>query len=133
MKQTLAKDIMSKNVLTANNKMTVEEAMRLLVNNNITGLPVINDKGKMIGVLSEYDLIQQLSEESLSDKGLKSSIKFSKTVEAILESAPLNHIVSLFIHTKFRRIPVLNKQGKLKGIITRRDLMRLFYYRSKLE
>ncbi|RYZ67301.1 MAG: CBS domain-containing protein, partial [Proteobacteria bacterium] len=59
-------------------------------------------------------------------------ISYTKKVNAILETTPLEDIMKLFVTTKYRRLPVVDTQGVLVGIVTRRDLMRVIYYRSKL-
>lgn len=130
---TTASEIMSKEVMTIREGMTVEDALKLLINARITGMPVVNSKGKMIGVISDYDILQQLSDgKSLKPVSFRKPVKFSKKPEVVDEKTPLGEIVRLFIDLKYRRLPVTNASGKLVGIITRRDLMKLFYYRSKL-
>ncbi len=135
---TRASEIMSAELLTAKEGITVEEALRIMINSRITGMPVVDAKGKMIGVLSEYDLIKQMSEkgrkEKKDPKGLfKKPAMYSKEAFSITEDTPLSKIVEHFVESRFRRVPVTNKSGKLVGIITRRDLMRVFYYRAQLE
>jgi CBS domain-containing protein len=48
------------------------------------------------------------------------------------EKTSLEEIMALFVASRFRRLPVVNSDGKLVGIVTRRDLMKLFYYRMTL-
>ena len=132
--KTLAKDIMSSSLLVAQDKMTVEEALKLLVNNKVTGLPVVDKNGKMVGVLSEYDIIETVAKDKkmVSNTDLKKTIKYTKSVDAISEDMPLHEILNHFIETKYRRLPVIDKKARLVGIITRRDIMRLLYYRAKV-
>lgn len=131
---TIAKDIMSQMILVASHETTVEEAVKLLVNNRITGLPVVNDKGTCVGVLSEYDIINHLGcNEDFSDQQLKSLIKYTDSVESIDEETPLNEIIDIFTRKKVRRLPVLDKKKKPVGMVTRRDIMRLVYYRAKVK
>jgi CBS-domain-containing membrane protein len=131
METTFASEIMSVNILAATEDTTVEEALKILINSKITGMPVINAKGEMIGVVSEYDLLKQLCKQnSVKPKAFKKPIRFSKRVDAISAKTTLEEIVDRFIVNKFRRLPVVDENGKLVGIITRRDLIRVFYYRS---
>ncbi|HUP56333.1 MAG TPA: CBS domain-containing protein, partial [Bdellovibrionota bacterium] len=58
--------------------------------------------------------------------------QFSGPAFSLPETAPLEEIIKHFIESKYRRIPIVADDGKLIGIITRRDLMRLFFYRAKL-
>ena len=131
--KTTARDIMSTELITAKDDSTIEEGVKLLVNNRITGLPVVNKTGKLVGVLSEYDILNQLSKlESMGTKAFRQKVEFSKSVEAIDEKTSLEKILSMMVNAKFRRLPVTNSKGQLVGIITRRDLIRLFYYRARL-
>lgn len=130
---TLAKEIMSRDLLTARKGSTVEEIVKLFIHHRITGVPVLDARGKMIGVCSEYDLICQVAESKKKDfQPFQKAIRFSRKVEAIDEDAPLSQIVRSFVDKKYRRLPVVDKKGKLVGIITRRDLMRVFFYQAKL-
>jgi CBS-domain-containing membrane protein len=131
--ETTAKEIMTRDIVRANEGMTIEEALKALINHRITGLPVVNESGKMTGVISEYDILNQISKSKKKNaKIFQEPILFSKKIDAISEDTPLDRIVSEFIDTKFRRLPVIDKAGNLVGIITRRDLMRVYYYRARL-
>jgi CBS-domain-containing membrane protein len=133
MGETTAKEIMTRDLLRATDDMTIEEALKVLINHRITGLPVVDKKGKMKGVISEYDILSQISASKKTDPSIfQAKIIYSKIVESILDDTPLSKIVSNFINTKFRRLPVVDKKGNLVGIITRRDLMKMYYYRARL-
>lgn len=130
---TTAKEIMSTELVNATEDMTIEEALKMLINHRITGLPVVDRKGKMKGVVSEYDILQQIANSKrVNHSVFTQKIKYSKKVDAVSADTPLKVIVKEFIDTKYRRLPVIDKKGNLVGIITRRDLMRVFYYRAKL-
>jgi CBS-domain-containing membrane protein len=133
MNETTAKEIMTRDLVSATEDMTIEEALKALINHRITGLPVINKKGKMMGVISEFDILQQLAgSKKKSSKVFQERIIFSKKVDAISDDTPLSVIVKEFIDTKYRRLPVIDEKGNLVGIITRRDLMKVYYYRARL-
>jgi CBS domain-containing protein len=133
MEKTTAQDIMSTELITIREDDTVEDALKALVNHRITGLPVVDKRGRLIGIISEYDLIRQLSKhKKIKQEAFMERIEFSRETHGLPASTPLAEIVEKFLSTKFRRMPVLDKKNKLIGIITRRDLMRLFFYRAKL-
>jgi CBS domain-containing protein len=103
------------------------------VNNKITGLPVVDAKGKMIGILSEYDIIARVGKEKKIDSSLfKNDIVYSTQVESVNEDTSLQEILDRFIQLKCRRLPVLDRDGRLAGIISRRDVMKVLYYRAKV-
>ncbi len=130
---TQAKEIMSRELLTAFKNSTVEEVLKLFMHHRITGVPVVDANGKMIGVCSEYDVIRQVAKAKKNHEGLyQKPIQFSRKVEAVKETMPLKDVVRRFVNKKFRRLPVIDSKGKLVGIITRRDLMRIFYYQARL-
>lgn len=130
---TLAKDIMSTEVLSVRQGTSIEEALKLLVNSRITGLPVVDQENKMVGVFSDYDVISQINQQEKLDTALfRGPIRYSSEVTAVEEKTSLNQILEMFVKSRFRRLPVLSAEGKLVGIITRRDLMKLFYYQVTL-
>jgi CBS domain-containing protein len=133
MDNTVARDIMSTDLITIRENETLEDALKSLINHKVTGLPVVDAKGRMIGVVSEYDLIRQLSRHKKLKPGIfQEKIEYSKKPFGILPSLPLDKVVRHFVESKFRRLPVVDKDGMLVGIITRRDLMRIYFYRAKL-
>lgn len=134
MSETTAKEIMTRDLVHATEFMTVEEALKILINYRVTGLPVVNKKLEMIGVLSEYDLLKQISKAKKAEDPtiFQQIINFSPKAFSINEDTPLSAIVKEFIGTKYRRLPVVDKRRKLVGIITRRDLMKVYYYRARL-
>lgn len=130
---TTAQDIMSTEIMSVSESSTVEEALKLLVNSKITGLPVVDKNGKMVGVYSDYDVIEHISQvKKIGPKAFQEPIRFSRKVQTVSLTTPLAKVMTLFVESRFRRLPVVSKEGKLVGIITRRDLLKLFYYRATL-
>ncbi len=120
-------------VLSIREGATLEEALKVLINNRITGLPVVNAKNEMVGIVSEYDIMAQISDmPNLESTALNVPFLFTKGAKSITPQTGLKEIINLFIDLKYRRLPVVEKK-KIVGIITRRDLMRLFYYRARLK
>jgi CBS domain-containing protein len=129
---TKAKDIMTTELILGHPEMTIEEAIKTLVNNRITGIPIVDDSRKIVGVLSEYDIIKVIEEKD-NDKHLElgKKINFTSQVTTVVEEATLGEVLTMFVEKKIRRLPVVNKSAQLVGIITRRDIMRVLFYRSK--
>jgi CBS domain-containing protein len=129
---TCAKDIMTTELILGHPEMTIEEAIKTLVNNRITGMPVVDDERHIVGVVSEYDIIKSIdSIDTDRPLDLTRRIDFSHKVTQITEDTSLTDILKLFIERKIRRLPVVNQKAQLVGIITRRDIMRVLFYRSK--
>jgi CBS domain-containing protein len=129
---TRAKDIMTTEMILGYPKMTLEEAIKTLVNNRITGMPIVDDNKHIVGVISEYDIIKVVRDfENEQPLNLSNIIQYSERVTTIPEETPLGEVLKQFVELKIRRLPVVNKNNQLVGIITRRDIMRVLFYRSK--
>lgn len=129
---TCARDIMTTELILGHPNMTIEDAIKTLVNNRITGMPVVDENRHIVGVLSEYDIIKTV-EGFEKDKplNLTKKIEYTHKVTSVAEETPLPQILKHFVEQKIRRLPVINKDNQLVGIITRRDIMRVLFYRSK--
>ncbi|RXH75366.1 hypothetical protein DVH24_030087 [Malus domestica] len=101
---------------------TVDEAIELLVENRITGFPVIDDDWKLIGLVSDYDLLalDTISGSKHGDEDVEGD-EWYKDTEYIIENKNSCHTSQ---QTKYRRLPVVNESGKLIGIITRGNIIR---------
>lgn len=129
---TRAKDIMTTELILAHPEMTIEDAIKAMVNNRITGMPVVDENRHLVGIVSEYDVIKSI-EAVEKDKplDLMKTIDYSAKASIVQEDTPLPVILRQFVERKVRRLPVVNKNQQLVGIITRRDIMRVLFYRSK--
>jgi CBS domain-containing protein len=130
--KTTAQDIMSTELLTVQEGASVEEALKILLNNKITGLPVVNKMNDLVGVVSEYDIMVQIAEANVEKANLSVPFKFTPVAKTINGNSSLEEVIDIFISLKYRRLLVVDDKNKLTGIITRRDLMKLFYYRARL-
>ncbi len=113
----LAKEVMTKHVVTVRPNTTVDEVARLLMTHRITGVPVTDDEGRVLGIVSEFDL--------LAKHGRSAGEVMTRDVIAVTEETPAEAIADLIVQQRVRRVPVL-REGRLVGIVTRADLVRLF-------
>ena len=120
-----AKDIMVSAVISVKPETETYEAIRLLVENNITGLPVVNDDMTLAGIVSEKDVLKLLYYNGDgTDENVATVEKYmTKKVISFDENENLIEICDSFIKNHFRRVPILSK-GKLIGIISRRDIIK---------
>ncbi|MDR3606140.1 MAG: CBS domain-containing protein [Oligoflexia bacterium] len=124
---------MSTEVLTIQEGAPVEDVLKLLINHRITGIPVVNAKREMVGVVSEYDLMAQIAKVDSANKvDLSAPFEYTKGARTISTGTDLDEVVHQMLDQKFRRLPVVDEQNKLVGIITRRDIIRMYYYRARL-
>ena len=120
---------MNKDVTTVKENVPVFEAMKILARENITGLPVVTDDMRVIGIVSEKDMLSLLFDAKDKDQ-LVSEIMV-RDVVSFEEDTALTELCECLIKSNFRRIPILSK-GKLVGIISRCDLLRFILKLRKL-
>ncbi|MBW8001887.1 MAG: CBS domain-containing protein [Planctomycetes bacterium] len=120
-----AKDIMVSAVISVKPSTEAYEAIRLLVENNITGLPVVNDDMSLAGIVSEKDVLKLLYYNGEATGEVATTVEkyMTKEVVSFDENENLIEICDSFIKNHFRRVPILS-DGKLVGIISRRDIIK---------
>lgn len=116
-----ASDVMTSNVTTIAPDATVDEAIRVLLDNHISGLPVVDARGMLVGMISEFQLLETVFDPQIRNESVRGFM--TRDVIAVDEGALLADVASLFIMHRIRRVPVL-RDGQLVGLITRRDLLR---------
>ena len=124
-KTLLVEDIMSRNLIVFKPNETIHEVMSKFVKYRISGGPVVNEKGGLIGVISEADCMKEVSESRYFNLPIldKSVSKFmTKKVDTIEASKTIFEAASYFFKTSRRRFPVLDKE-KLVGQISRKDIV----------
>jgi CBS domain-containing protein len=143
-----ARDIMTRNVVTIKPETTIEDIVKLMIAHHISGLPVIDDTGKLIGIVSEKDLIlkekgfpfsvmkvpslidsivnlEHFAEEiAVARKRIAADVMTTEIISAHPDDN-VGHIAWEMVQKKHNRIPILEDE-KLVGIITRADIIRLF-------
>lgn len=146
-----AKDIMNKDVIAVRAGDNVENIVRILLENKISGVPVIDQESKVIGIVSEADLIYPEKSVHLpafipildgiifleSFKKLEKEIKkmtaykvedvMVKRVITVNEDTEVEEVVNILIDKKINRLPVVNEDDKLVGIITRSNILKHIY------
>lgn len=120
-----AKTIMITDVITVKKDTTIYDSVKLMLENNITGLPVVSEDMDVLGVVSEKDILKMLHDPSIDRKGPISNLMTAK-VTCFDEESDLMEIGECFLKNDFRRVPIVS-QGKLVGIISRRDLIKFIF------
>jgi CBS domain-containing protein len=109
-----AKDIMTREVVTVSPSLPVKMLANLLIKNQISGAPVADKKGQIVGLVSETDVIAK--------KGKQVKTIMSNKVVQITEEAPVEEIARLMTAHKIRRVPVMRGKS-LVGIVSRADVV----------
>ena len=117
---TVIRDIMTKRVVAVHPETTLAEAVQLLTEHHIGGVPVVSADGALVGVVSELALIDVVFEPDV--KHAPVSQYMAQDVQFVAPDEPLSRAAQLFALYSFRRLPVVER-GKLVGVVSRRDLM----------
>lgn len=110
-----ASEIMTRNVISITEAGTVEEAARLLARHRISGLPVLNSEGMLVGLVTEHDLIAR--------SGRHVNDIMSRGVISVSADTEVEQVQHLLTNQRIRRVPVV-QDGKVVGIVSRSDLVR---------
>lgn len=116
-----ARDIMTKKVLTVKEDAKVTNVLKLLVENRITGVPVVSDDMRLLGMVTEKDILKSLWYNS-NVKGSSAADLMSGEIISFDENDNLMKVFESLVESNFRRVPILS-EGKLAGIISRRDII----------
>ena len=114
----IIRDVMQSQPIVIRRDESLQRALELLIDNNISGLPVIDDEEQLVGVLSEKDLLKIFSEP---DPHTIDSIMTRDPVSLPVD-APLVDVVDCLMANDFRRV-FIHDQKKLVGLVSRADLM----------
>ncbi len=119
-----AKDVMTTSVIAVTPETTLFATIKLMLENNVSGLPVVDDQNCVVGVLSEYDAISLLYGADSRTSYVKNYM--TRDVVGCDAECSLGEIVDLFLQQSMRRVPIVT-DGKLVGVVSRRDLVRRAY------
>jgi CBS domain-containing protein len=139
-----ASDVMTRDVVTVRRGASIAEAVRLMLDHGVSGLPVLDDGGKVIGILTEGDLLcrsktgterhrphwleilmgpGRMAGDYVRTHGRKVEEIMTRDVVSVAEDTALDEIVELMQRRRIKRVPVLDG-GSLAGIVSRADLLR---------
>jgi CBS-domain-containing membrane protein len=142
-----AADVMTRDVITVRKETTIRELAELFAQHRISSAPVVDDSGKMIGIVTETDLIEQ--DKSLhiptvislfdwvfyleSDRKFEKELKkmtgqtvgdiFTEDALSVEPATPVSDVADLISSKKINSVPVV-EGGRLVGIVARIDLIR---------
>ena len=120
--------LMSKDYLSVEKDQDVKVAAKLLYEHRIHGLPVINTRKQLVGIVSPTDVLKGLH------KNLSTSIEkyFTNLVVPIYQETPINIVMEIINITRENALPILNHERKLCGIVSDGDLFKLSHIRESV-
>jgi len=109
--------ILTQDVVTVSPDMAVENAARMLFTQSISGMPVVDADGRLVGVVTEFDIIAK--------EGRTVGEIMTSDVVTVSEDTDAETVAQILISRRVRRVPVV-RDGIVIGIVSRSDLVRLF-------
>ena len=145
------KDIMIRDVTTVKADDTVEKCANLLMTKHLSGLPVVDDKGKVIGIVTEGDLIRRAArikeppvlevlggifypetpkkfmEYLQKTMGNLTSDVMTESVITVSPDKEIEDAATLLVKNKIKRLPVVDENKNFMGIVSRKDIMNYLF------
>lgn len=124
--QIKVSDYMSTKLITFKPEQSVMEVMNTLIENKISGGPVVNDKNELLGIISEGDCMKQISESRYYNMPMEDMIvekHMAHEVETIDGNMNVFDAANKFVNSKRRRFPII-EEGKLVGQISQKDVLK---------
>ncbi len=119
-----AADIMARSEATLDPDSDIYDALARLLKSRLTGAPVVHDDGTLVGMLTERDCLKVLVGGALD--GLprgKVSDYMTSPAESIAPAASLFDIAHIFLTRSYRKLPVVDGDGRVVGQVSRRDML----------
>ena len=146
-----AKDIMTTDVIVANKNDIIANVANLLIKEKIGGLPVVDEENKVVGIISETDIMKKEShvdsprmlnciqgiiflddmkkfeDEMRAIAAYKVEDLMSKDIITVNENDTFDYVANVMINKSINRVPVVDENNFLKGIICRYDIIKAMY------
>jgi CBS domain-containing membrane protein len=138
-----AKDVMTAKVISVTATTSLKETALAMATHGVSGIPVIDDRESVVGIISEKDFLFHMGEkrtrsimnviaQCLTSKGcvaISMRTGYAKDImtspaQTVFEDTPIFEIASIFAEKDINRVPVLDKNGHLVGIVARADIFR---------
>ena len=119
-------EFMDKVVPTLSPGTRIMEAVDFLLRHRVTGAPVVDSDGKLVGIITETDLLRLVTQGIDGQPPTEGTVAEYMTTDVVTVAPTVDiyYVAGMFLNNKFRRLPVV-KNGKIVGSITRYDLLRV--------
>jgi len=127
----IVKDLMTKKVITVSRLNTSNQVMQKFVEKKITAAPVVDEKGRVVGLISDLDLlvIGSMNMQNKKIGELPLTIAVEKKIICVNSDDSIKEALVKIIKHRIGRVLVTDQRKKCVGIISRKDLMRYFLSR----
>ena len=120
-------DYMVKELITFKPEMGIMKVIETLLENKISGGPVLNDKKELVGMIDDKDCLKVLFDSTYHNQPMNNHTVahyMSNVMKTISVHANIYEVADAFVHTKYKRLLVVDDKGRLVGQISRRDILR---------
>lgn len=111
------------NFITTSPKAKASDIAIAMISGEVSGLPVIDKEKRVIGVITEFDIIRAVK-QGKDLKNVAAEDIMTKNPITANEDTPVNEIINILETKHILRVPVVDKDGKLAGIVSRRDVLK---------
>lgn len=118
---------MAPDLFTFGEKQKINEVINTMLRKKISGAPVVNEDGALVGMISEKDCLRVLIDDGYYNNSLNDRLVedyMSTEVQTIVEDTDLITVAKTFMGSNFRKYPVVDRQGRLVGQISRKDVLK---------
>ena len=119
-------NVMTKDVITVKKDTPIQKTIRIMIENNITGLPVVDDHMQLVGIISEKDIMILLY--NVGSRTGKVEDFMTRNVVCFMLEDSLAEVCECLLKNHFRRVPIVTgPKKKLVGIVTRKNIVRSIF------
>jgi len=126
----LVTDYMTKKLITFTPETAIMDVINTLLDNKITGAPVLNDQRDVVGLIDDKDCLKVLFDGAYHNLPIDNrtvSNYMSNVMRTVSVHADIYEVASIFLNTVYKRLLVVDDAGKLVGQISRRDILRAIH------
>lgn len=128
--QATVGDLMTHDLCSITEDMTLNDALQVLLAHGVDEIYVVNEFGQIVGVLTDYEILKAQFTVDLETQNV--SRWMNSAVPTVAAGTHIDNISTIFRNSNYKQVAVV-KQGKLAGLIRRRDIMRYFNVMRSLD
>jgi CBS domain-containing protein len=115
------RDVMTPNPVTVTEKDSIADAARIMKSSDTGVVPVVDGR-KIIGLITDRDIVVRLVAEGKNPASAKVTDAMSRSVRSVEESASVDEVIEMMTRAEVRRVPVVNSSQELVGIVSMADV-----------
>jgi CBS domain-containing protein len=119
----LARDVMTSDPVCCSPTTTLDQVAKLMAQNDCGEIPVLNEAGRVVGVVTDRDIICRVVADGVSPRDFNAAYCMSEPVFTVGVDTPIDDVVSLMEDHQVRRLPVVDDDNCCTGIISQADIV----------